>query len=130
MNTKLIMTSTAILLGALGVSLIFAPDMVVGLLQLNDSGVIRLILQLLGAAYYSFAMLNWMAKGALIGGIYNRPIATANLTHFLIGGLALTKAVLSNHQLPVFLSVLAGIYVIAACVFGLVISRHPGAKTT
>ena len=126
MNTKLIMTSTAILLAVLGLSLTFAPDNVIVLLGINDSIIIRLILQLLGAAFYAFAMLNWMAKGAVIGGIYNRPIAVANLTHFLIGGIALTKAVLSNHQLPLFLSVIAGIYSITACVYGFVISHHPG----
>jgi hypothetical protein len=125
MNTKLIMASTAILLAAIGVSLTFAPNNVMVLLGVNDSAVVRLLLQLLGAAYYAFAMLNWMAKGALIGGIYNRPIATANFTHFLVGGLALTKAVISDHQLPFVISVMAGFYVLLAIVFGLLISRHP-----
>jgi hypothetical protein len=129
MNTKLIMSSTAILLAAIGLSLTFAPDNVMVLLGVNDSTVVRLILQLVGAAYYAFAMLNWMAKGALIGGIYNRPIATANFTHFLVGGLALTKAVLSDHQLPMIVFFIAGLYVISAIVFGLLISRHPIAAT-
>jgi hypothetical protein len=129
MNTKLIMASTAILLAAIGLSLTFAPDNVLGLLGVNDSAVVTLLLQLLGAAYYAFAMLNWMAKGALIGGIYNRPIATANFTHFLIAGLALTKAVTTNHQLPVVLSIMAGIYIIMAGVFGYLISRHPRTTT-
>jgi hypothetical protein len=85
-------------------------------------------LQFLGAAYFAFAMLNWMAKGAIIGGIYNRPIAIANLSHFVIGGIALTKAVLSNHQLPLIFSIMAVFYIATACIFGLVISRHPGTK--
>jgi hypothetical protein len=125
MNTKLVMTSTAILLAAIGLSLTFAPDLIARLLELDDSIVIRLVLQVLGAAYCGFAMLNWMAKGALIGGIYNRPIAAANLTHFLIGSLALTKAVFINHQLPAILSILAGLYFITACVFSRLLSRHP-----
>jgi len=90
--------------------------------------VLSLILQLLGAAYFAFAMLNWMAKGAIIGGIYNRPIATANLSHFLIGGIALKKVALSYHQIPLILSIMAGFYIVAACVFGLLISRHPIAE--
>lgn len=129
MNTKLIMASTASLLAAIGISLTFAPDNIVASLGINNSLVIRLALQLLGAAYFAFAMLNWMAKGAIIGGIYNRPIAIANLTHFMTGGIALTKAVLSNHQLPVVLSIIAGLYLITGCVFWLVISRHPGKAT-
>jgi hypothetical protein len=127
MNTKLIMTSTAILLAAIGISLTFAPDIITRLLGINESIELSLILQLLGAAYFAFAMLNWMAKGAIIGGIYNRPIASANLTHFLIGGIALTKAALTNNQIPLILSIMAGFYMVAACVFGLLISRHPSA---
>ncbi|MCX2495274.1 hypothetical protein OQX63_17420 [Pedobacter sp. PF22-3] len=125
MNTKLIMTLTAILLAIIGIFLSFAPDLVMSSLGISSSAIITLILQLLGAAYCAFALLNWMAKGALIGGIYNKPIAIGNLTHFLIAGLALTKAVLHNPQLPVVLSILAGCFLILACVFGIISSRHP-----
>lgn len=59
MNTKLIMTSTAILLAAARLSLIFAPDNIIKLFGIKDSTGLSLILQLLGAAYYTFAMLNW-----------------------------------------------------------------------
>ena len=120
------MTSTAILLAVIGISLTFAPDNIIVLLAINNSIVIRLIFQLLGAAYFAFAMLNWMAKGTIIGGIYNRPIVIANLTHFSVGGIALIKVVFNNHHLPVILSVMAGFYIITACVFWLIISRHPG----
>jgi hypothetical protein len=130
MNTKLIMSSTAILLAAIGISLIFAPDNVISVLGMNNSKELSLILQLLGGAYYAFAMLNWMAKGALIGGIYNRPIAVANLSHFLIGGLALTKAALSNPHIPLILCVIAGFYMVTAFVFGILLSRHPITTTT
>jgi len=51
---------------------------------------------LLGALYVDFAMLNWMVKGSLIGNIYNRPVAVANFTHFLVGGLALAKGVMGS----------------------------------
>lgn len=71
-----------------------------------------------------------MAKGALIGGIYNRPIAAANLTHFIIAGIALTKGAFSNHQTPLLLSIMAGIYIIIAGIFGVLISRHPSITAT
>ena len=35
--------------------------------------------------------MNWMAKTVLIGGIYARPLAIGNFTHFLVGALALLK---------------------------------------
>jgi hypothetical protein len=131
MNTKLIMTSTAIFFAVIGISLTFAPDHIIRLLGMSDAVELRLILQLLGSTYYAFAMLNWMAKGAKVGGIYNRPIAVANLTHFLVGGIALTKVALSNHQAPLILSVMAGFYIMTTCIFGILIS-HPidnGIKT-
>lgn len=39
-----------------------------------------------------------MGRYIIIGGIYNRPIAIANLTNFLIGAIALTKAALSKSK--------------------------------
>jgi hypothetical protein len=129
MNTKLIMSATAILFAVIGLSLTFAPDNVMHALGIDSSIPVRLLFQLLGAAYYAFAMLNWMAKGALIGGIYNRPIAVANVAHFLVGGLALTKAAFSHDQLPLIISVLAGFYMVAALVFYKVMSTHPLPKT-
>ena len=45
-------------------------------------------MQIIGSLYFALAILNWMSKGSFIGGIYNRPIAIANLTHFVIAGLA------------------------------------------
>lgn len=125
MNTKLIMTLTAILLAIIGIFLSFVPDMVMRSLGISSSAIITLILQLLGAACCAFALLNWMAKGALIGGIYNKPIAIGNLTHFVIAGLVLTKAVLHIPQLPVIFSIMAGCFLILACVFGIITSRHP-----
>lgn len=128
MNTRLIMTLTAIVLAIMGLVLSFAPEMLMRLLDLGRSPGIALILQLLGGAYCAFALLNWMAKGALIGGIYNKPIAMGNLAHFIIAGLALTKAVLHNPQLPGVFSIMAGCFVILACIFGVISSRHPVQK--
>jgi hypothetical protein len=70
-------------------------------------------------------MLNWMAKGSLIGGIYNRPIAIANLTHFFIGAAALIKAVLGNPGMHYTVWILAGIYLVFTILFGIIFSRHP-----
>jgi hypothetical protein len=125
MNTKLIMTLTSILLTILGLTLSFAPDLVMRSLNITSSEIIMLVLQLLGAAYCAFALLNWMAKGALIGGIYNKPIALGNMTHFLIAGLALTKALVHYPKLPVIFSIMAGCFIVLATIFGVIASRHP-----
>ncbi|MEC9007310.1 MAG: hypothetical protein VX731_04205, partial [Candidatus Neomarinimicrobiota bacterium] len=78
----------------------------------------------IGSFYFAFAMLNWMSKGSLIGGIYNRPIALANWTHFFIAGLALIKGVLANPSLSYVIWSIAIIYSIFAILFGIVLFKH------
>jgi hypothetical protein len=125
MNTKLMMSLSAVTLAVIGLGLTFFPNEIAVQFGVNTTKGFKVILQLLGALYYSFAMLNWMAKGSIIGGIYNRPIAIANLTHFMIGGLALTKALMSTQGLPYIIWVLEGIYILFALVFALMFFRDP-----
>lgn len=127
MNTKVIMTASAVILGIAGILLTFLPDVILRNLELNSdaSGISLLLLQILGALYFGFAMLNWMARRNVIGGIYNKPIAVANFSHFFIAGMALIKAVFSQPQLPYLLWVAAVVYLIFAVCFGLIFYRHP-----
>lgn len=125
MNTKLIMTLSAVFLAIMGISLTFFPMEISDYLDINSTKVLHLIIQILGSLYFAFAMLNWMTKGSFIGGIYNRPIAVANFTHFFIGGLALIKGVAANHGLPYIFWILAGIYSVFALLFGLILFRNP-----
>jgi hypothetical protein len=119
MNTRILMTTSAIFLGAMGVAASFLP---VEILTFLDPGINRslaTVVQLLGAALLGFAMLNWMAKAAPAGGIYGRPIVTANLVHFTVGGIALAKLAAVG-DLPAAAIALAAIYVIFALCFGVV----------
>ncbi len=125
MNTKLIMSANAILLGTLGVAFTFAPDWILENFAIAQTPALLLILQLLGALYVSFAMLNWMVKHSLIGGIYNKPIALANFAHFMIGGLALIKETLSSTELPIAITIIALIYLVFGILHGLILFRHP-----
>lgn len=74
------------------ISLNFLPDEIAAYLKLVPPKLAPLILQISGCLYFAFAMLNWLAKANLIGGIYIRPVAVANLTHFLVGGLTLNQS--------------------------------------
>jgi hypothetical protein len=125
MNTKWIMIATSLLLGVSGIALTFAPDLIIGSLGVNPSQVSIILGQILGALYFGFATLNWMTKESLIGGIYNRPIAVANFTHFMIAGLALVKASISNPQIPILLILVSGVYAVLALLFGILLFRHP-----
>ena len=125
MNTKSLMTLSAMILALIGISLIFLPKEILDYLELSVSDTLELLMQIIGSLYFAFAMLNWMSKGSLIGGIYGRPIAIANLTHFVIAGLALIKGILSNPSLSYIIWSIAIIYSIFAILFGIVAFKHP-----
>jgi len=115
-------------MGAFGAGLIFVPNEIAHYYGLVGAGDALILLQILGAFYFAFAMINWMSKGNLIGGIYNRPIAIGNFTHFFVAGLALIKAAIAS---PSALMVgFAAVYSTFAGLFGLILFTHPGKKDT
>lgn len=125
MNTKLIMTTSAALLAVAGISLSFFPNEISNYIGLGVTKTPQLVIQALGALYFGFAMLNWMAKGSLIGGIYAKPLVVANLSHFMIGGLSLIKGLISIPNPPYQLVILTGVYTIFAAIFGVLFMRNP-----
>jgi hypothetical protein len=102
MNTKLLMSSSAIVMGLVGIALSFAPDDILKALNIEPIIALRLMLQLLGALYLAFAMVNWMTKSTLIGGIFAKPISMGNGAHFFIGAMALLKAATKTSGMPLF----------------------------
>jgi hypothetical protein len=130
MNTKLIMTISSIMLGATGVILTFGPDIVLRNLNIDTNPTSILLGQVMGGLYFGYSMLNWMTKESLIGGIYNRPVAIANFTHFLIAGLSIIKRLISNPGLPKTLWVAGAVYLVFALLFILILFRHPINSTT
>ena len=128
MNTKSLMTLSAITLVLIGISLIFFPKEILDYSELSVSHTLELLMQIIGSFYFAFAMLNWMSKESIIGGIYNRPIAIANLTHFVIAGLSLIKGILSNPSLSYLIWSIAIIYSIFAILFGIVAFKHPASQ--
>ncbi|HEX8618771.1 MAG TPA: hypothetical protein VF911_14400, partial [Thermoanaerobaculia bacterium] len=92
MNTKILLTLSAVVMGAMGIAASFAPHEILHSFGSAATGVLPLLVQLLGASLFGLAMANWLARGSLIGGIYNRPLAVGNLAHFTIGALALLRA--------------------------------------
>jgi len=125
MKTKLLMTSSAVFFGIIGILLSFLPNEIAEYLSVEPTIITILFLQILGALYLGFGILNWMAKGTLIGGIYNRPIAFGNLMHFVVGAITLVK-VISNIQthteIIIFLTVF---YAIFALLFIYVLKTNP-----
>jgi hypothetical protein len=125
MNTKIVMTASSVTLGIAGVALTFAPNVLLKHMGFHDNIILVYLLQIIGSLYFAFAMLNWMTKSSLIGGIYNRPIALANFTHFLIAGLALSKGIIYNPNLTSLIVISGIIYVVFAVLFGILLFTHP-----
>jgi hypothetical protein len=119
------MIFSALFLACTGISLTFLPAEIAGSINSEVSTSLLILFQVLGALYFAFSMLNWMAKESVIGGIYNRPIAIANFTHFFIGSLALIKVLMKEPGLPLVIPVLAGIYTLFAILFGFIFYTSP-----
>lgn len=124
MNTKLLMITSSLTLGILGIFLSFLPQEVAGFLGWPAQTTIAL--QLSGALYFGFAMVNWMAKENLIGGIYGRPVAIGNFSHFMIAAPALLKFYFKTPS-TIFL-IFGTIYFIYAILFGYISFKHPALK--
>lgn len=78
-----------------------------------------LLVSLLGALYLGFALLNWMARANLIGGIYSRPVAIGNFVHFFAATIVLIKQLVAGPTNVAFvLGTIA--YVLFAVGFGYV----------
>lgn len=125
MNTNILMISSCIFLSVLGITFTFIPDEIISSLSVTPNPISTLSLQLLGALYLGFAMLNWMAKGSLIGGIYNRPIAIGNFMHFAVGALALIKIITKIHSHSEMVISLTVAYFVFAILFGYVFRTNP-----
>ena len=118
------MIISSMLMAVCGILFQFVPHEVLNIFNVDSNGVMSLFVQLIGATYLGFAMMNWMAKTVLIGGIYARPVAMGNLLHFTVGALALLKFAFSAPNLLI-IWVAAIIYLIFAILFGIVLITHP-----
>ena len=119
------MSASAIVLGLTGIAMTFIPDVVSTTLGAGSDKTSVLLIQVLGGLYFGFAMLNWMRKEALLGGIYNRPIVMANMSHFLVAGIAIVKAIMVDRDLHIAIWVFGFFYIVFAVLFSLILYRHP-----
>lgn len=126
--TRLVMISSALFMAVTGLAATFAPQEIAARLVVHAGKLLALEIQLLGALLLGFAMLNWMARESLIGGIYNRPVAIGNLMHFTIGALALVKGVLAGPRTTAMI-VMAVLYALFAIAFGKIVFTSPVKST-
>lgn len=124
MSTKLLMTSSSLILGLAGILALFAPEALLPD-DISGNGQISVLIQLMGALYFSFALMNWTAKDSAIGGIYARPVSLGNFGHFLAGTLLLARYQLSN-ELNVYILMALALYASFAVLFYWLVFRATG----
>lgn len=127
MKTKALMSLSAILMAVLGICASFLPQEILSYSGADPRDLGVLLVQVIGALYLGFAMLNWMARGNLIGGVYSRPVAMGNFLHFAVVAIALLKALLGGASAEILL-VGAVVYSVFAVWFGLVVFTHPAKR--
>ena len=123
MHTRVLMILSAALMGIIGLAFSFMPQEVLGLHGTTPDNAPVLLLQMAGAVYLGFALVNWGARGVLIGGVYSRPVAAGNFFHFAIVSITLIKAAIGFGAVPLMIS--AAVFTVFAVWFGLVMFRSP-----
>lgn len=77
--TNRLLVAASACYAAAGLPLLFAADQVMAQFDGGASAVAHWIAGLLGGALTAFALLNWVQRHTLMGGIYGRPLLIANL---------------------------------------------------
>ncbi|HYH82035.1 MAG TPA: hypothetical protein VEX86_19670 [Longimicrobium sp.] len=93
MISSRISTVSAVVLALGGVALLFAADVVLPALVPGFPPAAAWLGQLLAAAWLGVAALNWLQRGAILGGIYGRPVVLANLALYFVSALSLLRMV-------------------------------------
>jgi len=125
MTTKILMMVSALFLGLIGITLSFMPQETAEFLQMGTDQYTQLMSQLLGALYLGFAIMNWMGKDNLMGGVYGRPIVMGNLMHFVVGAFALLKILSSIASHWEYMVGFTALYLVFALCFIFVFVNHP-----
>ncbi len=123
---RALMVSSAAILGAAGILLLFAPaELARRVADSPDTAQApALPLQLWAAALLGLGAVNWIGRGLMLGGIYGRALVLGNLVHWLVAGLVLLRAALDRPSAPALwgATALVGAF---AFLFYRLMRRHP-----
>ena len=124
MNTARVSAASASLLLAGGAALLFAADDILPRLVPGFPEAAAWLGQLLGGAWLAIAVLNWLNRGARLGGIYGRPVVVANATVYFVGAMVLLKIVARpGASLPIIIATI--LFVIFAALYAWLLFRGP-----
>jgi hypothetical protein len=100
----------------LGIAFLFAPIETAEICGLGGVANPALPLQLLGAGFLGFSLLNWFGRTSPAGGLYSRPLVAGNFAFHLVSALPILRACLVVTFRPT-LWVLFGIHALLAALF-------------
>jgi hypothetical protein len=122
-SARLSRASASLLLIA-GAALLFAADDILPRLIAGFPDAGAWIGQLLGAAWLAIAALNWLNRGARLGGIYGRPVVLTNAIVYFVSAMVLLKiAMRPGTSTPVVIVTVA--FVLFAGLYGWLLFRGP-----
>jgi len=122
------MVASAIFLAVLGVLTTFFPYEVLARHGTEPDGPTVLLIEMMGATYLGFALLNYAARGVIIGGVYARPLALGNFLHFMMVTVTLAREAVDHQVIQLAGSAL--VFGIFAAGFGWVLFRqYPAASS-
>ena len=124
MISSLVSRSSALVLLAAGLALLFAPDAIMPRLDPAFPPSAAWIAQLLAAAWIAVAIYTWSHRTQVLGGIYGRAVVYANFVLFFIGGLGLLGAARHGGASPALWWVAVPMLVFAV-VYGALLFRGP-----
>ena len=114
---NLLLITSAVVYFIASVSAIFAGDEMLKLAGAAGTPLELALLQLLGAAVFSLAMLNWMSRYSLTGGIIGRPLVVVNIANSAISALMLIHLA-RQEGVSAALGIALGVYALMALAFG------------
>ena len=114
---NLLLTLSAVAYFVVSLALIFTTEELLGFAGAAGTVLEIALLQLLGAALFSLAVLNWMSRYSRTGGIFGRPLVVANFANAMIAVLMLFH-LWREHRLSTPLMFAFGFYAVLALAFG------------
>lgn len=123
---RILMMLSALFLAVAGIVTSFLPDKVLETHGTVPDGPTLLLIEMMGALYLGFAILNWTARGVIIGGVYARPLALGNFLHFAMVAIMLIREAIDHGVVQLAGS--AAVFGAFAIGFGILLFRSPVAR--
>ncbi len=122
MRPALATLPAAIVLSITGIVTLFAPE----ILLTHVLGTVLAphpLVSMLGGLMFAFGYMNWMGRNAILGGIYGKPMVTANFVHGLVGTTSLWDLI--TPEAPLLAWGLLAFYVWYTASYGILMTRPP-----